>query len=48
MANIFQIWLNLAGSEMNGSEMNKLNILSEKTYTSKVGEENKGWQFCGV
>ena len=23
------------------SEMNKLNILSEKTYTSKVGKENK-------
>ena len=30
------------------SEMNELNILSEKTYTSKVGEENKDWQLCGV
>ena len=32
------------------SEMNKLNILSEKTYTGKVGKENKveDWQFCGV
>ena len=30
------------------SEMNKLNILSEKTYTGKVGEENKDWQLCGV
>ena len=30
------------------SEMNKLNILSEKTYTGKVGKENKDWQLCGV
>ena len=47
MANIFQIWLNLAGYEeidlgnLHQSEMNKLNILSEKTYTGKVGKENK-------
>ena len=30
------------------SEMNKLNVLKEKTYTSKVGKENKDLQFCGV
>ena len=29
------------------SELNKLNILSEKMYTSKVGKENKdqGWSL---
>lgn len=30
------------------SEMIKLNMLDEKTYTSKVDKENKDWQFCGV